>query len=127
MPKDLKKLLLYPILIYIIVSLEVAAIVLLGFDSNVWSVWVVTTVFVAILVFAFAFIAKPRSFKKGLSMGAVWAGFFILLDVCFVAVPFTGFGYFSDVRTWIPYFIAIIAPFIIGLMLEKKLLSQEQK
>jgi hypothetical protein len=59
MPKDLKKIFLYPILIYIIISLEVAAIVLLGFDSNVWWVWVVTTVFVAVLVFAFAFMAKP--------------------------------------------------------------------
>jgi len=120
MPKDLKKLLLYPILIYVIISLEVAVIVLLGFDSNVWWVWVVTTVFVTVLVFAFAFIAKPPSFRKGLTIGAVWAGFFILLDVCFVAVPFTGFSYFSDVRTWIPYFIGIIAPTIIGLILEKK-------
>jgi len=125
MPKDLKKLLLYPVLIYIIISLEVAAIVLLGFDSDVWWVWVVTTVFVTVLVFAFAFIAKPLSFRKGLTTGAVWAGFFILLDVCIVAVPFTGFSYFSDVRTWIPYFIGIIAPTIIGLMLEKKLLSQK--
>ena len=125
MPRDLKKLLLYPVLIYIIISLEVAAIVLLGFDSDVWWVWVVTTVFVTVLVFAFAFIAKPLSFRKGLTTGAVWAGFFILLDVCIVAVPFTGFSYFSDVRTWIPYFIGIIAPTIIGLMLEKKLLSQK--
>ena len=54
MPKDLKKLLLYPILIYIIISLEVATIVLLGFDSNVWWVWAATTVFVTVLVFAFA-------------------------------------------------------------------------
>ena len=125
MPRDLKKLLLYPILIYVIISLEVAAIVLLGFDSNVWWVWVVTTVFVTVLVFTFAFIAKPLSFRKGLTTGAVWAGFFILLDVCIVAVPFTGVSYFSDVRTWIPYFIGIIAPTIIGLMLEKKLLSQK--
>jgi len=120
MPKDLKKLLLYPILIYVIISLEVATIVLLGFDSNIWWVWVVTTVFVSALVLAFAFIAKPLSFRKGLTIGAVWAGFFILFDVCFVAVPFTGFSYFSDFRTWIPYFISIIAPTIIGLMLEKK-------
>ena len=125
MPRDLKKLLLYPVLIYVIISLEVAAIVLLGFDSDVWWVWVVTTVFVTLLVFAFAFIAKPLSFRKGLTTGAVWAGFFILLDVCIVAVPFTGFSYFSDVRTWIPYFMGIIAPTIIGLMLEKKLLSQK--
>jgi hypothetical protein len=120
MPKDLKKLIFYPILIYGLISLEVAAIVLLGFDSNVWWVWVVTTAFVAALVFAFAFIAKPLSFRRGLTIGAVWAGLFILLDVCFVAVPFTGFSYFSDVRTWIPYFIAIIAPTSIGLIVEKK-------
>jgi len=127
MPKDLKKLLLYPILIYAIISLEVAAIVLLGFDSNVWWVWVVTTVFVIALVFAFAFIAKPPSLRKGLTIGAVWGGVFILLDVCIVAVPFTGFSYFSDVRTWIPYFIGIIAPTIIGLMLEKKLFEPKTK
>ncbi len=120
MPRDLKKLLLYPILIYVLISLEVAAIVLLGFDSNVWWVWVATTVFVTALDFLFAFIAKPSSLKKGLTMGAVWAGFFILLDVCVVALPFTGFSYFSDVRTWIPYFIGLVAPTIIGLMLEKK-------
>jgi hypothetical protein len=56
-------------------------------------------------------------------MGAVWAAFFILLDVCFVAVPFTGFSYFSDVRTWIPYFIGILAPTIISLILEKKVIE----
>ena len=127
MPKDLKKLLLYPILIYGIISLEVAAIILLGFDSNVWWVWVVTTVFVTALVFTFAFVAKPLSYRKGLTIGAVWAGFFILLDVCFVAVPFTGFSYFSDVRTWIPYFVGLIAPTIIGLMLEKKAVTLKTK
>lgn len=119
MPKDLKRLLLYPIIIYTIISLEVAAIVLLGFNSNIWWVWVVTTVFVTALLFAFAFIAKPFSFRKGLTIGAVWAGIFILLDVFIVAVPFTGFSYFSDIRTWIPYFVSIIAPTIIGLMLGK--------
>jgi len=127
MPKDLKKLLLYPILIYAIISLEVAAIVLLGFNSNVWWVWAVTTIFVTALIFAFAFIAKPLSFRKGLTIGTVWAGVFILLDVCIVAVPFTGLSYFADVRTWIPYFIGIIAPTIIGLILEKKIIASKTK
>jgi hypothetical protein len=120
MTRDLKKLLLYPVLIYVIISLEVATIVLLGFDSDASWVWVVTTVFVTVLVFTFAFIAKPLSFRKGFIMGAVWAGFFILLDVFIVAVPFTGFSYFSDIRTWIPYFVGFIAPIIIGLTLEKR-------
>jgi hypothetical protein len=127
MPQDLKKLLLYPVLIYVIISFEVAAIVLSGFDSNVWWVWVVTTVFVAALVFVFAFIAKPLSLRKGLTIGAVWAGFFILFDVCFVAIPFTGLSYFADVRTWIPYFIGIIAPTLIGLILEKKAIAAKTK
>jgi hypothetical protein len=39
MPKDLKKLILYPIAVYAIISVEVAAIVLLGVDSNEAWVW----------------------------------------------------------------------------------------
>lgn len=120
MLKDLKKLILYPIAIYLIISVEIAAIVVLGVDSNEAWVWSITTVFVAALLFSFAFYAKPANFKKGLIMGAVWAGIFILLDVVIVAVPFTGFGYFMDVRTWIPYIIGILAPTIMGLIFEKK-------
>jgi hypothetical protein len=94
--------------------------VVLGVDSNVWWVWALTTAFVTALLFGFAFFAKPASFKKGLTMGAVWAAVFVLLDVCIVALPFTGFGYFADVRTWIPYFTGIIAPALMGKMLKEK-------
>jgi hypothetical protein len=90
MPKDLKKLLLYPILIYGIISLEVAAIVLLGFDSNVWLVWVVTTVFVTALVFTFAFVAKPLSYRKGLTIGAVWEAFLFCLTFALLQYPSQG-------------------------------------
>jgi hypothetical protein len=74
---------------------------------------------VTALLFGFAFIAKPANFRKGLIMGTVWAGIFVLLDVCIVALPFTGFGYFADVRTWIPYFVGILAPALIGLIIER--------
>ena len=106
--------LLYPIVIYTIISIEIAALVIAGVESDQLSIWASTSLFLLILIAVFAKRSKPQNITQGAKMGFVWATLFITLDVFIVAVPFTGVSYFLDWRSWIPYVMAIIVPAIIG-------------
>ena len=106
--------LLYPIVIYTIISIEIAALVIAGVESDQRSIWAATSLFLLVLMAVFAKRAKPQNTTQGAKMGLIWAALFITLDVFIVAVPFTGVSYFLDWRSWIPYLMAIIVPAIIG-------------
>ncbi len=57
----LKNLLLYPLLVYLIISVEIAVFVALGLETDTLWVWVVTTGFVTALLIVFAAKAKPSA------------------------------------------------------------------
>jgi hypothetical protein len=109
------KLLLYPVLIYAAVSLEIAAIAISGFETGAAWVWVASTAVVVALLAVAAVKAHPRGFSGGLRLGAVWVSVFFLLDVLVVAVPFVGLDYFADVRTWLPYALGLAVPALMGM------------
>lgn len=112
-PKILTHL-LYPIVIYTIISIEIAALIIAGIDSDQLSVWVVTSLILLVLMTVFAKHAKPQNTTQGVKMGFAWAAVFITLDVFVVAVLFADVGYFLNWRSYIPYPMAIIVPAIIG-------------
>jgi hypothetical protein len=120
MPRNLKKQLLYPIIIYIIISIEIAAIVASGLESDTTWVWIATTSLLTILLIIFAKYAKPASPKEGAKLGLIWAATFLLLDILIVAIPFTGISYFQDIRTWIPYLLGLLIPLLAGKLHTKQ-------
>jgi hypothetical protein len=119
MIKQLKEFILYPIIIYAVISVEITAIVVLGHNSDAPWVWMLTTPLATLLIGFFAYVAKPVNLKAGLKMGCVWATVFFVLDFLIVAVPFTGIAYFLDIRSWIAYLISIIILSIAGKLHQK--------
>jgi phosphatidylserine synthase len=117
MNRTIKTHLFYPIIIYALISIEVAAIVVTGNESDQLWVWAATTTLLTALLIVFsAKYAKPCGVKAGAKLGLVWAVILILLDLLIVAVPFTGLVYFADWRMWTPYLLGIIIPLVAGAL-----------
>lgn len=116
MNRIIKTHILTPIIIYALISVEVAAIVASGNQSDQLWVWTATTALLTALLIAFtAKYAKPIGIREGTKMGLAWTVIFMLLDVLIVAIPLTGFGYFADWRVWTPYLLGFLIPTLAGL------------
>lgn len=113
--RTLKSYILSPIIIYALISIEVAAIVVAGVESDTPWVWVATTTILTALLVVFSLkVAKPQNLKEGAKMGLAWTAIFMLLDVVIVAIPLTGFMYFADWRVWTPYLLGFLIPMLAG-------------
>lgn len=106
--------LLYPIIIYTIISIEIAVLVIAGIDPDQLSIWAATSLFLLILMAVFAKLAKPQNTAQGVKMGLVWTPIFFLLDVFVVVVLLKDAGYFLDWRSWMPYLMAVFVPALVG-------------
>jgi hydrogenase-4 membrane subunit HyfE len=114
--RTLKTHILTPIAIYALISIEVAAIVATGNQSDQLWVWTATTALLTALLIGFTVkYAKPSGVKAGAKLGLAWTAIFMLLDVLIVAVPFTGFSYFADWRVYTPYLLGFLIPALIGI------------
>jgi hypothetical protein len=66
----LKKLLLYPAAIYLLlISLEIVILKVLSVDTNDAYVWIGSTMLVTALLVAVAVAAKPANLKDGVHLG----------------------------------------------------------
>ncbi len=119
MNPKIKTHLLFPIIIYTVISIEIAAIVAAGVKSDQPAVWAVSTLFLTALLAAFAWLAKPKSLFEGAKMGLAWTAVFMLLDMVIVGGFLVGFSYFSDVKVWTPYLLGILIPALAGKLAEK--------
>jgi len=114
--RTIKTHILTPIVIYALISIEVAAIVVSGSESDQLWVWAATTaLLIALLVVFAAKYSKPCGIREGAKMGLIWTAIFMLLDVLIVALPF-GFSYFTDWRVYTPYLLGIAIPVIAGAL-----------
>lgn len=104
-----KKFVLPPLAIYAVIFLFISALVGANIDQHATWVWVVSIIISIVGLFFAANFAKPKNWKGGLIYGVVWLVIFFVLDLI-LTVPFTGWGYFSDPRSYLPYVLTLLIP-----------------
>lgn len=106
---DWKKLVLPPVAIYAVIFLFISA--LIGAKAATDAVWVgiVSYAITIVGLYLATRYAKPKDIKQGLVYGLVWLIIFFVLDLILTR-PFTGWGYFTDVKTWIVYALVLLIP-----------------
>lgn len=104
-----KKLVLPPVAIYAVIFLFISA--LIGAEANAettW-VWIVTLAISIIGLYLATNYARPKNVKEGLVYGLVWLIILFALDLI-LTVPFTGWAYFNDWKSYLPYALTILMP-----------------
>ena len=104
----------YPVLLYVIISVEITALTLLGIDTNALSVWLASSIIVLLILLLLARRAKIRSLKDGLILGVAWAAICLILDAVVIIVLFNQPSYFEQPQSWLSYILAFIIPAIYG-------------
>mgnify|MGYP001604039138 CR=1 FL=1 len=104
-----KTALIPPLAIYATVFMFISALIGFKIDQNAPWVWVVGVgITIGGLIIALRY-ARPTTVKRGLLLGFVWLALFIALDMA-LTTPFTGWGYFLDWKSYIPYILTIAIP-----------------
>lgn len=108
-----KKLILPPVAIYAVIFLFISALIGAKIDQTQTWVWLVSLAILIIGLYLATNFAKPKNVKEGLIYGFVWLGIFFLLDLA-LTIPFTGWGYFSDWKSYLSYGLIIVIPTILA-------------
>lgn len=111
--RDWKKFLIPPVAIYAVIFLFISALVGAKADTHAIWVWPVTLIISIVGLYIATNYVKPSSWKEGLKYGAVWVVILVILDLI-LTVPFTGSGYFSDWRSYVPYVLTLIIPTVLA-------------
>lgn len=104
-----KNALIPPMAIYAVIFLFISALIGFKIDQTALWVWIVSLgLSIAGLVIATRHV-QPASAGEGFRYGLVWLVVFIVLDLI-LTVPFAGWDYFSDWRSYLPYLLTILIP-----------------
>lgn len=104
-----KKYLLPPLAIYAVIFLFISALIGAKVETEQTWIWLVTLVISIIGLYMATNYAKPKNAKDGLLYGVVWLMILFVLDLI-LTVPFTGWGYFGDWKSYLPYALTILIP-----------------
>lgn len=109
---DWKKLLLPPVAIYAVIFLFISALVGAKVNAEATWVWIVSLLITIAGLYLATNYVKPKNTQEGLKYGAIWLVILIILDLI-LTMPFTGAGYFSDWKSYIPYALTLVMPMIL--------------
>ncbi len=110
---DWKKLLIPPVAIYAVIFLFISALIGAKIDAHGLWVWIVTLGISIVGLYIATNYVKPKFWQDGLRYGFVWLVILVFLDLI-LTVPFTGMGYFSDWRSFVPYVLTLAFPTILA-------------
>lgn len=111
---NLTRTIWYPVILYVIISVEITALTLLGIDTNTPSVWLASSIIVMLILLLLARRAKIKSLKDGLSLGVAWAAISLFLDVVVIIILFNQPSYLEQPQSWFGYILAFIIPALYG-------------
>lgn len=106
---DWKKYLLPSVAIYAVIFLFISALIGAKIDAEAVWVWPVNLIISVVGLYIATNYVKPKTWQEGLKFGAVWVVILVILDLI-LTVPFTGSGYFSDWRSYVPYVLTLAVP-----------------
>ena len=110
---DWKKFLIPPVAIYAVIFLFISALIGAKIDAHALWVWIVNLGISVVGLYIATNYVKPKTWQDGLKFGAVWVVVLVILDLI-LTVPFTGAGYFSDWRSYVPYVLTLIIPTVLS-------------
>ncbi len=104
----------YPFFLYVLITVEITALTLLGIDTNSPIVWFASSIIMLVILLLLARRAKIKNFKDGITLGVVWAVICLFLDALVILVIFNQPNYFEQPQSWLAYIFAFIIPVIYG-------------
>jgi len=107
---DWKKLLLYPVAVWVVIYLFICVLVGLKINANANWVMVVTTLISLVGLFIASRAAKVDGIGKALVLGIAWVLVMVILDFI-LTKPFVA-GYFGSWKTYFNYGITFLMPVI---------------
>ena len=108
-----KKLILPPVAIYAVIFLFISALIGTKINQQATWVWIVTLTISIIGLYLATNYAKPKTWQEGLKYGLIWLVIFFILDLV-LTIPFTGWGYLSNWKSYISYGLTILIPTLLS-------------
>ena len=75
--------------------------------------WMVTLGISVVGLYLATNYVKPSNWQEGAKYGVVWVIILFILDIV-LTIPFTGAGYFSDWKSYIPYALTLLIPIVLA-------------
>ena len=110
---DWKKYVIPPIAIYAAVFLFISALIGAKIDQHAAWVWIVTLAISIVGLYIATGYVKPKNWQEGAKYGVMWLVILFILDLI-LTLPFTGVGYFSDWRSYLPYVLTLAIPIVLA-------------
>jgi len=104
----------YPFFIYILITVEITILTLLGIDTNSPIVWIASSIILLSILLLLARRAKIKDLRDGVTLGVAWAVICLFLDALVIIVIFNQLNYFEQPQSWLAYIFAFIIPVIYG-------------